>query len=451
MIALDRSRPPRTPEMPGFKLPPIEELRLGNGLSVVLVEDRRFPLVTVRLGFDAGSKYEPAELAGLADTTAAVLTEGTRTRTAKQISDQAMHLGGSVRADAAADSLVVAGNSLAENADRMLALVADVTRNAIFPEDEVELRKENSKQELLAQLADAGFLADERMNQVVFGSHAYARQEPTLASLDRLTRDALEMFALRHLAPNNAVLVMLGDLPANARSLIESHFGDWAPKTVPEPPLASFPHPQRSVALLNRAGSVQADVRIARTAVTRTNPDYFPLLVGNTILGGGASSRLFMNVREEKGYAYDARSMVHAMRDGGLFAASTQVRNEVLQAAIEIVIDELRRMGGEPVAADELATAKNYLSGTFVMRLETQESLAAQIAGTKLMGLPLEYLEQYTSNVRAVDAGRIRDAAARYFRPDDAAIVVVGDAEALAPQLAPFGGVVVEDAAEASA
>jgi predicted Zn-dependent peptidase len=205
------------------------------------------------------------------------------------------------------------------------------------------------------------------------------------------------------------------------------------------------------VVLLDRPGSVQADVRIARTAITRTDPEYFPLLVGNTILGGGASSRLFTNVREEKGYAYDARSTVHAMRDGGLFAATTQVRNEVLRAAIETVIDELRRMGEEPVAPDDLATAKNYLSGTFVMRLETQESLAAQIAGTKLMGLPLEFLEQYTANVRAVDAGRIRDAAARYARPDDAAIVVVGDAEALAPQLAGFGDVAVEKAAEAEA
>jgi zinc protease len=202
------------------------------------------------------------------------------------------------------------------------------------------------------------------------------------------------------------------------------------------------------VTLLNRAGSVQADVRIARTAITRTDPDYFPLLVGNTVLGGGASSRLFMNVREEKGYAYDARSVVHAMRDGGLFAASTQVRNEVLQAAVETVIGELRRMGEEPVAAGDLATAQNYLSGTFVMRLETQDSLAAQIAGTKLMGLPLAYLEQYTANVRAVDAERIRDAAARHFRPDDAAIVVVGDAQPLAPQLADFGGVVVQEAAE---
>ncbi len=444
MTVLDRTRPPATPDLPGFRLPPVEEATLANGLAVVLVEDRRFPLVTVRLGFEAGSKYEPAELAGLADTTSAVLVEGTGSRSAKRIADEITGLGGSLRADASADSFVISGNALAENVDGLLDLVADVARNASFPEEEVDLRKQNRKQELRAQLSEAGYLADEKINEVVFSPHPYARQEPTLESIDRLDRAALCDFRTRHLAPNNAVLVLLGDVPAGALQRIERRFGDWPRADVPEPPPAVFPPPRRSIVMLDRPGSVQADIRIGRVSITRTDPAYFPLLVGNTILGGGTSSRLFTNVREAKGYAYDARSILQPMRDGGLFAAVTQVRNEVLRDALETVIGEMRRIGSEPAGADELATVKNYLSGGFVIRLETQESLAAQIAGTKLMGLPLEYLEKYTARVRAVNAGEIRAAASTHVDPDAAAIVVVGDASALASQLESFGEVRME-------
>lgn len=444
MIGIDRTRPPVTPGLPSFKLPAVEEVALSNGLTVVLVTDRRFPLVTMRLGFDAGSKYEAPELAGLADATSAVMIEGTESRSAKQIADEITGLGGSLRADASADALVVAGNALAEYTDQLLELVADVARHASFPEEEVELRKQNRKQELLAQLSDAGFIADEKINQVIFGPHPYARQEPTLESIDRLDRAALSEFRTRRLAPNNAVLVLLGDLPANAAALVERWFGDWQSKDVPSPPPAAFPVPERSVVLVDRPGSVQADIRIGRIAITRIDPDYFPLLVGNTILGGGASSRLFTNVREAKGYAYDARSILHPMRDGGMFAAVTQVRNEVLKDSIDTVIDEMRRMGSEPVSDDELETAKNYLSGTFVIRLETQESLAAQIFGTRLLGLPLEYLEDYTRRVRAAGADEISAAASRYVDAATSAIVVVGDAQALAPQLEGFGEVTME-------
>ncbi|HWR51830.1 MAG TPA: pitrilysin family protein, partial [Bryobacteraceae bacterium] len=278
--------------------------------------------------------------------------------------------------------------------------------------------------------------------------HPYARQEPTLDSIDRLDRAAVIAFRNHCLAPNKATLVLAGDFPAKAMDLLQKHFGDWQAIEPPTPPAADFPAPRREIVLIDRAGSVQADIRIARLCVTRTDPDYFPLLVGNTVLGGAASSRLFMNVREEKGYAYDARSVVQPMRDGGMFTALTQVRNEVLKDALSLVLEEMHRIGNEPISAGELATVKNYLSGTFVLRLETLESLAAQISATKMLGLPVSYLEQYTARVRAVDPEEILAAAARYMNPDPAAIVVVGDAEALAPQLEHFGKIRIEKAPE---
>lgn len=253
-------------------------------------------------------------------------------------------------------------------------------------------------------------------------------------------------FRGRYLVPNNAVLVLLGALPPERQmmEMIQARFGDWQQKQPPAAPAAQFPEPQRTIVLVDRPGSVQADIRIGRLAVRRTDPDYFPLLVGNTILGGGASSRIFTTIREKKGFAYDVHSMAQPLKDAGTFAVVTQVRNEVLEPAIEGLLAEMKEISAQPVTPDELANAKNYLSGVFVIRLETQDGLASQLIAVKLLGLPLEYLEKYTARVRAVSADQIRRAAAKYVSPERASMVVVGDSAKIAKQLETFGKVVVE-------
>jgi zinc protease len=442
---MDRTKPPQTPDLPVYRLPPVFETRLPNGLSVLLVEDKRFPMVTVRLGFQAGSKYDPANLAGLSETTGALLTEGTTHRTARQIAEEVAAIGGTLRADSSPDALMIGGNALSENLPKLLDLMADVARNANFPEDEVALRKENRKQELEAQRSDAGFLADEKFVEVVYSPHPYARQDPTPESIDRLNRAALVSFRDRFLIPDSAVLVLLGNVPPRKQALemITARFGDWARKEIPAALPAEFHPSAKSVTLVDRPGSVQADIRIGRRAITRTDPEYFPLLLANTILGGGASSRLFANVREKKGYAYDAHSTIEPLKDSGSFYVVTQVRNEVLEPALEAVLAEMRGIAAENVSPDELTTAKNYLSGVFVIRLETQDGLASQLAAVKLLGLPLDYLEKYTSRVRAVEPDQLRAAAAKYVNPDDASVVVVGDASKVSKQLEELGKVSV--------
>lgn len=444
----DRSRPPATPELPIYKLPPVIQHRLANGLEVLLVHDSRLPLVHLRLGFPAGSKLDPPGLWGLSETTAALLTEGTAHRSAREIAELVTGLGGALRAHSGPDALLIEGSVLAENFRRFLELVADVARHANFPQEEVKLRKQNRKQELLAQRSQADFLAQEKMAQVLFGPHPYAHQEPTPESIEKLDRAALAAFRDRHLTPARAVLVLVGALPPTAETLklLESNLGDWA--SPPPPPLvqARPPEPRRSITLIDRPGSVQADVRIGRLAVTRHHPDYFPLLVANAILGGGASARLFMNIREKQGFAYDAHSALNALQEAGTLEVVTQVRNEVLAEALQAALAEMKRIATEPVSADELAATRNYLSGVFVIRLETQQALASQLAMTRLLGLPLEYLEQYTLRVRAAEPEQIRAAAARYISPEEAAIVVVGDAAKLRPVLEKFGPVRQEKA-----
>lgn len=445
---IDRTKPPETKDLPAFKLPSVYETELPNGLRVVLVEDRRFPLVTLRLAFEGGSKFDPKDLPGLAEAAASLLTEGTASRPSKQIAEELADMGGSLKAAAGPDGFTIQGNVLAENLPKLMDLLADVTLHASFPQDEVQLYKKRRTQELMAERSDAAFWADEKIAAVVFGEHPYSRLNPTPESIARLDRVQLAKFRDSRLAPNNAVLILLGAIPPRIESLelIRSRLGPWQKKELPPAPSAPFPTPARKILLVDRPGSVQADIRVGHIAVDRADPDYFPLLVANTILGGGASSRMFMNIREKQGFAYDAHSSLQPRKTGGLFTAVTQVRNEVLEPALKAVEEELQRLIREPVPSSELTDVKNYLSGTFVMGLETQNGLANQLATVKLMGLPDSYLETFTARVREVTPAQIQAVAAKYFSPQAASLVVVGDASKIRPALEKFGSVTVEKA-----
>ncbi|MCS6951636.1 MAG: pitrilysin family protein [Bryobacterales bacterium] len=438
---LDRTKPPETPPLPAFRLPSVYETELPNGLKVMLVEDHRLPLVTLRLGSPAGSKFDPAERPGLAEATAALLTEGTATRTARQLAEEVAAIGGTLDASAGPDSLVLGGSALAENLAKLLELAADVTLRASFPEEEIRIYQKKRQQELRAERAQAAYWADEKIAEAVFGSHPYGRLNPTPESLAKLDREGVSEFRDRMLAPNGSVLILLGALPSRDETLqrIRQHFGGWEPREIPPPPPPRFPAPRRALILVDRGGSVQADVRVGQLAVNRKHPDYFPLVVASTLLGGGASSRLFLNLREKRGFAYDAHTTLQPRKDAGLFAVVTQVRNEVLEPALAAVLEEMDRLGAEPAGEEELADVKNYLSGIFVLGLETQNGLANQLATVKLMELPGDYLETYTDRIQGVSADQAGAAAGQYIRPDDASIVVVGDASQILKAVEKFG------------
>lgn len=438
---VDRTKPPETPPIPTYKLPPVHETKLPNGLSVVLVEDQRFPLITVRLSFQAGSKFDPNELPGLSENVGALLTEGTKTRSSRQIAEELAGIGGTLNAVSSPDTLTIAGSALAEYSAKLLELLADVALNASFPEDEVQLRKQNRKQQLLVQRSQPAFLAQEKLASIVFGSHPYSHIAPTPEALDGLDAKSLAGFRDAYLTPNNAVLILIGKLPARAEIMktIQAQLGAWKQKEAPTPPAAEIPEPKRQLVLVDRPGSVQADIHVGQLGVTRASPDYFPLVVGNTILGGGISSRMFNNIREKKGFAYDARSSLLPRKDSALFEAVTQVRNEVVEPAMEAVLAEVSGMLKEPVTASELSDTKNFLSGFFLIRLETQNGLANELNTVKTMGLPDDFLEKYTTRVRSVEPDQIQAVARKYMDPEKAAVVVVGDAEKIGKSLEKFG------------
>ncbi|HUQ90813.1 MAG TPA: pitrilysin family protein [Bryobacteraceae bacterium] len=445
---IDRSKPPETPPLQPYNLPAVRESKLTNGLAVLLVEDKRFPLVTLRLAFRAGSRFDPASRYGVAETLASLLKAGTTTRSARQIAEELAAIGGSINAGETADSLTISASVLAEHTGKLLDLTADVVRSASFPQQEIDLRKQNRVQELSLQRSQSNVLADEKLRAVVFGNHPYARTLPTPQSIRAITRQDLIAFRDRLLTPGNAVLVLVGALPPEKQMLemVGARFGSWPAKPVPDVPASDLPKPERSITLIDRPGSAQVDILIGHITVNRQHADYFPVLVGANILGGGASSRLFNNIREKQGFAYQANSHNMPFKDTGIHNVVTQVREEVVEPAMKAVFAELTRMGTEPVTAQELTDRKNYLNGIFVMQISNQDGVASQLASLRMNGMPEEYLEKYVTNIRSVEPDQIQRVGAKYFSPEDAAIVVVGDASKIAEEVRKFGKVTIEKA-----
>jgi zinc protease len=442
---VDRTKPPQTPAIPNYKLPPVFDTKLPNGLALEFVEDARFPLVTANLGFQAGSKFDPADRPGLAAAMAALLTEGTKTRNAQQLSEETDALGGGIGGSAGPDALTVSGSALSENLGKLLELMADVSRNATFPQNEVDLFKQNTLQELMQSRSQPAYLAAEKYAQVVYGTSPYAHIGPTPASIQRLDQKTLVAYRDLYLVPNNATLILIGKLPARADLIksITQHFGAWQQKPLPAAKKVDPPAPHRQIVLVDRPGSVQADIHVGRLAPTRTSPDYFPLVAGNNILGGGANSRMFLDIREKEGYAYDAHSEYAPDRDAATLTAVTEVRNEVLEPALKAVLNELQRMATEPVSADELTNIKNYRAGLFLLNMETQGGVISQLAAVETLGLPKNYLETYTTHLRSVEPDQVLAAAKKYIEPGQDTIVVVGDASKIGEALKKFGDVTI--------
>jgi predicted Zn-dependent peptidase len=312
----------------------------------------------------------------------------------------------------------------------------------------VSLYRQDRFQNLQSQRSDPSFLADEKMASVLYGSSPYGHIAPTEASIQNLGPQALAAFRDSYLVPNNATLLLIGALPPRAEAMkaITGNFGAWQQKTLPAAPKFDIPVSRRQIALVDRPGSVQADIHVGRLAPTRTSPEFFPLTVANNVLGGGANSRMFKNIREKQGFAYDAHSQYATYREAGDFQAVTQVRNDVFEAALKAVLAELDQMAAAPVPADEIGDVKNFMAGMYLLRLENQAGVIAQLSNMKVLGLPNDYLETYTARVRGVEPAQSLAVAKKYIASADAAIVVVGDASKIGDTLKKFGEVTVTKA-----
>ena len=421
---------------------------LANGLLAVLAESRAIPKFTAQLLFRSGNAASAQQVAGLAEMTAAVVRTGTTARASRQIEEELRRMGADLSTSAGTDSSAIALSGLAEFAEPLLELVADLARNAAFPAEEFERERRQRLEEVRIERTTPGFLAGERLRKALFGAHPYAKVAPSEAEVASYRREQLVEYYGEHYRPGNALLIVVGDFSAETMlAQVEKAFGDW-PAGGPR----CFPQPQppeirgRRVHLVHLPGSVQAQIMVGNRAITRRHPDWLRLGLANCIYGGAFHSRLVLNIREQKGYTYSPRSSAQALWEHGYFSIHAAVRNAVTAATLAEIFYELDRLRALPVGEEELADAQNYLSGVFALGLATQDGLASQLATVYLHALPEDYLESYGEKVRALAASDVLAAARKYFDSANAQIVVVGDRQEVAEQAALFGEVEVYDA-----
>lgn len=421
--------------------PKLDERKLDNGMTVVLVALPNVPKVTAKLVFLAGRATDAKLHAGIAQLTARVLTEGTETRTSKQLKDELRNIGGDIGTATDADSTSVNGSSLSEFAPKLFELMADVVRHPSFPAAEVELARNNFLQEIEEQQASPEFLVSEQLFKSVFGSDPYGFTLPPPASVKELKRDALKHYAATWYAPNNATLIVVGDLQADsAFSEVKKSFNSWAKVELPKQEYPAVKkREKRQIYFVDRPGSVQSVIAIGALGPPRKDPDYLAIRTADTIFGSSFYSRLTRNIREAKGYTYSPFSTADTRRHAGIVYCQAAVRNEVTGPTILEMLYELDRMRVAPVTDEELQSAKVYSNGTLSLEMETQAGLANRISTIYTYGLSRDFLPTFSTKLNALTAADIQHASAKYFDTYHGAIVIVGDYSKVKDQVAPFG------------
>jgi len=448
-------RAPVSRDILQVKLPKPVEAKLRNGLTVLIVEDRRAPYISMQLHIGgAGALFEPAGMAGLASITAQMLREGTSTKTSLQIAEEIDRLGASVSAGASFGSsdTVLNAAGLSDNFDAWFTIASEMLLQPSFPADELEKLKQRTRVQLREQRSGANFLLNERFNRVVYGDHPAAKVSATAESLDALTRETLVQWHRERFVPQNAILGIAGDVRAkDFLAKLEKRLAGWK-KTELQPSWPANPVAAnaRKVFLVHRPNSVQTTVALGNIAIDRRSADYPAMIVMNDVIGGGASARLFLNLREEKGYTYGVYSDFSALRYPGPWRAGGNMRTDVTDGALVEFFNEIRRIRDESVPSKELEESKRSIVAGFALSLEQPSRVLNFAITRKLYGLPADYWDTYSSKIAAVTADDVQRVARKYLNPDALQLVAVGDATKIKTILEKYGAVDVYDTTGAS-
>ena len=427
--------PPRSVTFPK----PVEET-LPNGLRVIVVERRESPLVSAQLIIKNGGEVDPPELAGLADMTANLLTKGTQTRDATQIAQQIESLGASLDSGARWDSSFANLSVMSSKVAPAMEIFADVVRRPTFKSEEVERLRQQSLDAVTLAMGDPGAIARLVAARVVFGDSPYGHPiSGTTESLTRITAADIAKMHLRYYRPDNAILIIGGDIGAkDGFALATKYFGDWQKPTAPLLEQTMLPAGSSTrtgrVIVIDKPDAGQAAVVLARTGINRKDPDYFRGIVANSVLNG-YSGRLNQEIRIKRGLSYGAGSSLDARRDVGPFLASAQTKNESGAQVADLLLGEIGRLSSAPPADVELTPRKAVLTGGFSRNLETASGLVGQVGALALHGLSLDEINHYINDVQEISAADVQKFASKTLDAKTSNIIIVGNAKAFLPEL----------------
>ena len=447
-LAAQTAKLPKPGPQPKLSLPPIEKTELANGLEIWMVEQKELPIVSMNLVLKTGSSNEPDAKVGVSTFMSQLLEEGTKTRTAADIANQLQSLGANINTGSGWDSTNVTLQTLTKNLDQALEIYSDVIQNPAFPAKELESRKTRSLIGLRQLRSNPNAISNVVYNKVLYGEHPYGRVNNE-ATIKAITRDDLVNYYESNFRPNNGVLIVVGDFDkAELKSKIEKSFANWKAGDVSARSLpVAKPIEKARIFIVDRPGSAQSVVSVGQVGVDRSNPDYYALNVMNTILGGGFTSRINMNLREDKGYTYGARSGWSFRRGAGPFSAGGDIQTAYTKEAVAEFIKELNDIrGGRPVTQKELEYNKQSLIRRFPAGFETVGQMSQQLANLVVYDLPDSYINDYIAKVNAITVEDVNRVAKQYLDPAKMAIVIVGDRKVIEPGLKELGyGITILD------
>ena len=409
-----------------------ERIVLENGMVLLLSERHELPVVTVNMAIRAGGIEEPADKAGLASLTAALLTQGTGKRTADQINREIDFIGGSLGVSGGDDFATASLRVLKKDVRKGFALLADVLMHPAFDQKEIDRKVKEMLASIRQQKDEPEVIAREAFTKAVFGMHPYGTVNDDVAAFlpAAARKDIVDLYQRRY-GPNNCILAVVGDISAaEAVALAREFFQGWkrADDTTgahPRPPVIE----RTTVTKLDKS-ITQANIAVGQLGIRREDPDYYAVSVMNYILGGGGfSSRLMDNIRDDRGLAYDVHSLFLAQKEPGVFRIWTQTKSESANEAIAEIFKELQRIRKEPVSDKELSDAKAYLTGSFPLRMDTSAKIAGILTAVEIYGLGLDYPDRYPVLINAVTKEDILRVAREHIDPDRMVIVVLGDQE----------------------
>ena len=433
-------------------LPPSTRHTLSNGLTVILMEYKKVPVVHFRLITRGGSAQDPAGLEGIAAITTALMRQGTTTRTATQIAEQVDFIGASLSAAAGLDYCAVNSQMLKKDVQTGFELFSDIILNPVFAQEELERQRKQRLGELDAIKEDPGRVAGVVFNTTVYGSHPYARQSfGTRSSIQSFTREQAAAFHRRMFIPNNSVLVVVGDFASGEMlKMIEARLGQWKSGERNSSPL---PTPERkkdkSVVVVDKEDATQTQIRIGNIGVSANNPDNYAITVANAVFGNGFTSRLVDELRVKRSLTYGANSSFSGNLSGGTYAISTFTKNETLGETVDVVLEEVRKFREKGASAEEVRKGQNYVAGEFARGLQSPEALAWNVTNVELYGYPGDYLDTYIEKLKAVGTADVQRVAREYFLLNDLLFVFVGPATQVSPVVQRYGTVRVMELKDA--
>ncbi|MCX6639985.1 MAG: pitrilysin family protein [bacterium] len=425
-------QPPAAKILAPVVLPPIVEMKLKNGMKVVVVQHHELPELTLHLFFRTGSLYDPTGKAGLTEFMANLLTLGTKNLGAKQIADKIDFVGGNISAGSSWDGTFVECGVLTKHLQTAIDLTQDVVLNPSFPEDEIERLREQTLSGIENSKDDPGSLAGKEFNKQIFANHPYALPTGgTAESVASFTREDILKQYQKVVSPDQALFYVIGDIDGKAGfKLAQKMFGDWKGSTLSR---KEFPIPPQPVGykivLVNKPDATQAQIRCGYPGIARDNPDYFAINMMNYILGGGGFvSRLTKVIRAEKGLTYGIGSSFSARLQPGPFTVNTFTKNESALEAIQEIIKVIEQYQAEGPTDQELKEAKSYMTGSYPLNFETPNQIAGNLQALEIYNLGSDYIQKYRSRVDAVSKDEVIKAAQKYLHPKDMVFVVVAKA-----------------------